>query len=179
MLKKILIVVAVLVIGLGVLIYRKPTSFHIVRAISIAAPVSDIFPQINEPKKMDVWSPWSKVDPAMTKTFEGPESGVGAVQKWSGNREAGEGIMTIVDVKDGEYVRYKLEFIKPFPSTAGAEFTFKPEGDKTVVAWNMYGENKHIAARIFAFFFDCDKMVGGEFEKGLAALKALVEAGGR
>ncbi len=96
-----------------------------------------VFPHVNELKAWDAWSPWAKLDPNAKTTFEGPASGNGAVFAWSGNDEVGEGKMTILDSRPDEAIKIKTEFIKPFPGSSTSGFTFKPEGDKTVVTWNM------------------------------------------
>jgi hypothetical protein len=110
----------------------------------------------------------------MKTTFEGPQSGTGASYAWVGNSKVGEGKMSITESKANELVRLKLEFVKPFASTATSEFTFKPEGDKTSVSWSMSGE-KNFISKAFCLFMNMDKMLGGEFETGLANLKSAVQ----
>src|SRR5678815_2422355 len=90
--------------------------------------------------RWEAWSPWAKIDPAMKQTFEGSPAGTGAIYTWAGNNEVGEGRMTITDTRPAEFVRIKLDFIKPFAATNNAEFTFKPEGEQTRVTWTMTGE---------------------------------------
>jgi hypothetical protein len=115
------------------------------------------------------------MDPAMKKTFEGAESGVGAKYSWSGNGNVGEGRMTIEESKPYELVRTKLEFIKPFEITNTTTFTFKSEGENVSVTWKMQGTNGSLG-KAFSVFMDMDGMVGTDFEKGLAAMKTLAEA---
>ena len=38
-----------------------------------------------------------------------------------------------------------LEFLKPFRATSAAEFTFKPDGNQTIVTWSMAGKNNFMA----------------------------------
>src|SRR5205823_3997824 len=121
-------------------------------------------------------SPWAKRDPAMRQTYEGATSGAGAVYSWAGNRNVGEGRMTLTESRPNESIRIRLEFLKPFASTADTEFTFKPEASGTLVTWCMTGK-KNFASKAFCLFMNMDKMVGGDFEKGLAELKAAAEAG--
>jgi hypothetical protein len=113
----------------------------------------------------------------MKTTYSGPAAGVGAVSEWVGNNEVGEGRMTITESRANELVRFRLDFVKPFESTCGADFTFKPQGNQTVVTWTMTGE-KNFLSKAVGLFMDCDKMMGGEFEKGLAQLKKLSETSG-
>lgn len=178
MLKKFLIALgvlaAILVIFLGVVAMR-PSDFRIARSATFTAPAPVVFEQVNDVHKWQTWSPWAKLDPNAKITFEGPESGKGASFHWVGNDEVGEGSMTITESRPQELVRFKLAFIKPFEDVCTAEFAFKPEGEKTSVTWTMYGEQKFIG-KLICMFMDMDKMVGGDFEKGLANLKGIVEA---
>jgi uncharacterized protein YndB with AHSA1/START domain len=163
------VVVSVVVIGL------QPPEFRVTRSATISAPPAEVFARVNDFHNWDDWSPWAKLDPAAKITFDGPGSGTGAVFAWSGNDQVGEGRMTIIESRPHELVRIKLDFIRPFESTSTAEFTFKPEGDGTVVTWSMYGENNFLS-KAFCLFMNMDKMIGGDFEKGLAQMKAVTEA---
>ena len=116
-----------------------------------------------------------KLDPAAKSTFEGPAAGKGAAMSWAGNNQVGEGRLTITESRSGELVRLKLEFMKPFAATNTAAFTFKPEGDKTAVTWSMEGKNNYLAKALH-LVMNMDKMVGGDFEKGLADMKVAAEA---
>ena len=110
----------------------------------------------------------------MKLTFEGPPAGTGAIYHWSGNNKVGEGRMTITESRPSDLVRIKLEFIKPFASTADTEFTFKPETNQTAVTWSMAGK-KNFMSKAFGLFVNMDKLIGGDLEKGLAQLKTVVE----
>ncbi len=169
MLKNILIGVAAVVIVLLVVIATRPSEFRVQRTATIAAPAPAVFGLVNDFKKWGQWSPYEKLDPAMRKTYEGQPLGNGAVYTWAGNAQAGEGKATIVDSKPNELIRIRLDFEKPFPGTAYATFTFQPDGDKTRVTWALTGENNFIAKAVH-MVLDMDKMVGGQFEGGLADL---------
>jgi len=130
---------------------------------------------VNDFHNWEAWSPWAKLDPAAKATFEGPSTGTGAIFKWVGNKEVGEGSMTITESRPSDLIRIKLEFLRPFEATNSAEFTFKPEGNRTAVTWSMEGKNNFIAKAV-CLFMNMDKMVGGQFEQGLAQMKAVVEA---
>jgi hypothetical protein len=175
MLKKILVGLAALIVVLVIAIVTRPADFRVTRSAVIPAPASAVFSQVNDLKNWEAWSPWAKIDPKMTQSYSGPRAGKGAVSMWSGNAEVGEGKMTITESRSNELVRFRLDFVKPFESTCDSEFTFKPEGNNTAVTWTMNGKNNFIGKAI-SLFMDCDKMVGGQFEKGLADLKTLVEA---
>src|SRR5207245_1627915 len=111
-------------------------------------------------------------------TFAGPSAGIGASLAWAGNSEAGAGCMTITESRPNELVRMKLEFLRPFVSTNTVEFTFRQTGDQTAVTWAMFGQNKFIG-KAMGLIMNMDKMIGKEFENGLANLKTLAEAAAR
>jgi hypothetical protein len=93
-----------------------------------------------------------------------------------GNKDVGEGRMTIVESRPGELIRFKLEFLEPFAATNSAEFTFQPEGGGTRVTWTMQGQSNFIGKALH-LAFDFDKMVGADFEQGLAGIKRIAESG--
>jgi hypothetical protein len=174
------IVIGLVVVGAGVagVVATRPSEFRVVRSTIIAAPAPVIFARVNDFHRWDAWNPWAKVDPAMKQTYEGAPAGVGAVYTWAGNREAGEGRMTIIESRPNDLIRVRLEFLKPFAGTSIATFTFKPEGAGTLVTWSMAGENNFIAKAVH-LVMDMDKMIGGNFEKGLAQMKTVAEAAAR
>jgi hypothetical protein len=174
MLIKILVAIVVVVAAVAAFVATRPAEFRVVRTASFAAPAPALFAQVNELRKWEAWSPWAKKDPQMRQTYEGAPAGAGAVTSWVGNKDVGEGRMTIVESRPHELIRFKLEFFKPFAATNDAEFKFKPEGDRTLVTWSMNGRNNFIG-KAMCLVFDMDKMVGGDFEKGFAGIKAIVE----
>jgi uncharacterized protein YndB with AHSA1/START domain len=178
MLKKFLLVLVTLIGVLVVVIAVQPSEFRVVRTATIAAPPAVVFAQVNDFHKWDAWSPWAKLDPAAKYTYEGAPAGEGAVFAWSGNDKVGEGRMTLLESRSPELVRIRLEFVKPYEGTSTAEFTFKPQGEQTLVTWSMTGQNNFIG-KAMCLFNDMDKMVGGEFEKGLAQMKTVAEAASR
>jgi hypothetical protein len=149
------------------------STYTVTRSTVIPAPAQDVFPLVNSFREWPKWSPWESVDPDMQRTYSGAESGVGAKYAWSGNRKAGAGNMEITESREPDVIRIRLEFIKPFPAVNPTTFTFVPEGGGTRVTWTMTGEHKGIG-KVFALFMNMDKMVGGDFEKGLASLASVV-----
>jgi uncharacterized protein YndB with AHSA1/START domain len=174
MLIKILIGCGVIVVGLVAIVATRPAEFRVTRRTTIAAPAPAVFAQVNDFHKWEAWNPWARIDPAMTRTYEGAPAGSGAVYTWAGNNEVGAGRMTLIESRPNDLIRVRLDFLKPFRSTSIAEFTFKPEGDHTVVTWSMSGRNNFITKAVH-LVMDMDKMIGGNFEKGLASMKAAVE----
>jgi hypothetical protein len=175
MITNILIILAVLVIAFIVIVALQPKAFRVQRSTTISAPAAQVFSQVNDFHNWEAWSPWAKLDPTAKNSYEGSSSGTGAIMTWSGNKKVGEGRMTLTESRPNELIRIKLEFFKPFKATSTAEFTFKPEGGQTAVSWSMYGENNFLA-KAFHLFMNCDKMVGGDFERGLANMKSVTEA---
>jgi hypothetical protein len=159
---------------LAVIVALQPSEFRVARSTTISAPPSAGFVQVNDFHKWEAWNPWGKIDPAMKQTYEGAPAGTGAIYTWAGNNEVGEGRMAIIESRPSELIRVKLEFFKPFAATNTAEFTFKPEANQTVVTWSMFGE-KNFMAKAIHLFMNMDKMIGGQFEKGLAEMKSVVE----
>jgi uncharacterized protein YndB with AHSA1/START domain len=175
MLIKIAIGLVAIVVVFAFIIALQPSEFRIVRSATISAPAAVVFSQVNDFHKWEAWSPWAKMDPAAKNSFEGAPAGTGAVFAWAGNDKVGEGRMTLTESRPPDLIRIKLEFVRPFAATNTAEFTFRPEGNQTVVTWSMAGRNNFLA-RALCLFVNMDKMVGGEFEKGLAQMKAIAEA---
>jgi hypothetical protein len=178
MLIKILLALVAIVIVLVMVVALQPAEFRVARSASIAAPPAAVFAQVNDFHNWEAWNPWGKIDPAMKQTYEGAPAGVGAIYTWIGNNEVGEGRMTLTESRPSELILIKLEFFKPFAATNTAEFTFKPEGNQTVITWSMFGDKTFIAKAIH-LFMNMDKMIGGQFETGLASIKSIVEAAQR
>src|SRR5712691_6045307 len=176
MLKIFLIALAVIVVVFLSVVAMQPSDFRISRSATIAAPPEAVFAQVNGLHNWEAWSPWAKLDPAAKNTYEGPAAGVGAAFTWAGNNKVGEGRMTITESRPNESVRFKLDFLKPFKATNTAEFTFKPEGNQTAVTWSMVGQNNFMAKAVH-LFVNMDRMIGDKFEKGLAQMKSITEAG--
>src|SRR3989442_1768538 len=167
MLIKILVALAVIVLGFVGVVAMRPSEYRVARTATIAAPAPAVFAQVNDFHKWEAWNPWAKLDPAMKQAYEGAPAGIGAIYTWSGNNEVGEGRMTLTESRPSDLVRIRLEFLKPFATTSTAEFSFKPEGDHTAVTWSMAGK-VNFMAKVVHLFMDMDRMIGGNFEKGLA-----------
>jgi hypothetical protein len=182
MIKKILlyglVVIALIVVVFCAVVAMQPATYHIERSATINAPAAVVFAQVNDFHKWDAWSPWAKLDPSMKQSFEGAPSGPGAIYSWTGNDKVGEGKMTITDSRPAESVKIKLEFVKPFAATNATNFNFKPQGNQTEVTWTMDGNNNFMG-KAFGLFMNMDKMVGADFEKGLAQMKAVSEGAGK
>jgi uncharacterized protein YndB with AHSA1/START domain len=177
MLKTIIILaIAIVVLIAGVLIFAatKPDTFRIRRAARIKAPPEKIFPLINDFRNWGAWSPWEKKDPAMKRTLGATASGKGAVYEWEGNKDVGQGRMEIAESVPPSKVALTLDFVKPFEAHNIVEFTLEPNGDGTNITWAMQGHTPYFA-KLIHVFINMDRMVGKDFEAGLASLKAIAE----
>ncbi len=153
----------------------RPSDFRYVRSAAIGASAEAVFGRVNDLRRFQDWSPWAKLDPSMKQTFTGPAAGVGASTAWEGNNKVGAGSMTITESDAAQSIRMRLEFLRPFKATNFAEFTFRPAAGGTVVEWVMSGRY-NFGTKVFCLFINLDKVIGRDFEKGLAQLKALAEA---
>jgi hypothetical protein len=174
MIRKVLIGTSIVVAVLCIVIAVQPATFHVERSIAIAAPPERAFSQVVDFRQWAAWSPYEKLDPDMKKTYSGAPSGVGAIYAWAGNGKAGEGRMTIEESDSLSKIGIKLEFLKPFTATNRATFTFARTGSGTNVTWAMDGNNSFMS-KAFHLVMDMDKLVGGDFERGLAAMKGNAE----
>lgn len=152
----------------------KPDSFHVERMASIKAPPEKIFPLINDFNNWPKWSPYERRDTAMKKTLSGAANGVGAVYEWDGNSDVGAGRMEITESTPSQKIVIKLDFKRPMEASNVATFTLSPNGDATDVTWAMDGPSPYVA-KVMDVVFGFDKMIGGDFQQGLDALKAEAE----
>ena len=174
MLKKIVLTLVVLVAALLLFATTKPDTFMVQRSATIKAPPERIFALINDFNNWGQWSPWEKLDTAMTRTYSGPASGVGAVYAWSGNKDVGSGRMEITESVPFSKVTLALDFLTPFETHNTTEFALVPSGDSTTVTWTMRGPNLYLG-KVMSIFVSMDKLIGKDFVAGLANLKAATE----
>jgi uncharacterized protein YndB with AHSA1/START domain len=174
MLKIIAIVIVILVGGILLFAASRPDSFRVERSADIKAPPEKIFAQISDLKAWAAWSPYEKKDPAMKRTFGAVTAGKGAVYEWEGDKNVGKGRMEITGATQPSKIVIKLDFLEPFEGHNTAEFTMDAKGDATTVTWTMYGPANFVS-KLMEVFFNMDKMIGTDFEAGLANLKAVAE----
>ena len=170
----VLIGLAAAIVVLVAVVATRPDTFHVERSITIAAPPERAFAQVNDFHAWGGWSPWEKKDPQMKRTYGGAPSGTGATYAWAGNNDVGEGRMTIERSVEPSLLVIELQFLKPFAATNTATFTFTPTPGGTKVTWAMDGRNNFVAKAVH-LVMDMDTMVGGDFERGLAAMKTNAE----
>ncbi len=173
---KVFAVIGFIAIGLATYIAMQPDEMRVTRSLKMTAPPTAVFAQLNDFRKWETWSPWAKMDPNTKYTYEGPESGEGAMFSWVGDEKTvGSGKMTILESRSSEFLKMKLEFLTPMQATNTTEFTLKPDGDQTEVVWSMYGKSAFMF-KAMGLVTNMDKMIGDDFEKGLASIKTLAEA---
>lgn len=175
MLYYLLLIPPVLIVAFIAVVALQSADFRIVRSKTLAAPTSAVFAQVNDFHHWDAWSPWAKLDPTMRQHFEGAQAGRGAIYRWNGNGQVGEGRMEILDSQPNKSVTIKLDFMKPFKATNQTLFTFAPQEDQTVVTWDMTGK-KNFMSKAFHLLVNMDKMLGKQFEQGLTQMEAAAQA---
>lgn len=173
MVKKISIAAVVLITAVLAFAATRPDTFLVERSTSIKAPPEKIFPLINDFRQWDTWTPYNK-DREMKKTYSGASSGVGAISEWNGNREVGQGSITITESVPPTTIVMDLQMTKPFNCRNRVEFKLTPTGDATTVRWAMSGASNYVS-KVMGLFINMDKMVGKDFETGLTGLKRFAE----
>jgi hypothetical protein len=177
MLEFIAIVLAILIAAVVIVLAlaaKKPDTFTYARSTRINAPPEKIATLVSDFRKWGAWSPYEHRDPQLKRTYSGNASGVGSVYAWEGNKSVGSGRMEILE-STPKHVRIKLDFLAPFKASNIAEFTFVPQGGATDVSWAMTGKNVFIG-KLMSVFLNMDKMIGNDFETGLASMKAAAES---
>lgn len=170
MIKKALLVLALLIVGVLLYAATRPDTFQVERTAVVQAPPQAVYAQIANFRRWSAWSPWENRDPAMEKRYSGPATGVGSAYAWSGNSEVGSGRMEILEATPDSQIRIQLDFIEPIASSNITRFTLVPQGDATRVTWSMSGENSY-PGKLMSVFMDMDEMIGRDFEQGLAQLE--------
>ena len=175
MLKNVGILLLVVLAAVLVSAAFQPDTFRVQRAATIDAPSEKVFGYISDFHRWGAWSPWEKMDTTMKRSYSGADSGAGAVYEWQGNSKVGVGRMEITEAPAPSRVAIKLDFLKPFEAHNVATFTLEPrDGGATNVTWTMDGPTPYMA-KVMHLFFNMDRMVGRDFEAGLANLKTVAE----
>jgi uncharacterized protein YndB with AHSA1/START domain len=152
----------------------RPDAFAVSRSVTIAAAPEKIFPILNDFTAWPSWSPYEKLDPAMQRTLGAITKGKGATYAWEGNGKVGAGNMELTASNPSSLVAIDLNMQKPMKVSNKVTFTLTPNGKQTNVTWAMQGKSPFVA-KLMGVVMDMDKMVGAQFEEGLANLKRVVE----
>ena len=175
MLETLAAILVALFVGVVVFIATRPNLFRVERAIQINAAPERIYAMLDDFHAWAAWSPWEKRDPAMRRAFSGATTGMGAIYEWEGDRKVGKGRMEITGADPSTALRIKLDFFKPFVSHNQTLFTLAPGEGSTRVVWTMEGPNL-LMSKLMSLFISMDNMIGKDFEKGLANLKAALDS---
>lgn len=163
-----------LILFLGFVSTRE-SKFHYERSGLINAPAEKIFPYLSTFKLGSEWSPYEKIDPNMKKNIVGTDGQVGTVMNFDGNSEAGSGSLEFLKIVPNDSVQIKLVMTKPLPADNLIEYKLTPEGSGTRFTWSMSGDGGFVG-KLMTLLIDCEKMVGDQFNQGIANLKTLVES---
>ena len=174
MLRKVIISLAALIVIVAGIIATRASTFRVERTTRIDAPPDVVFALVNDLHAWDRWSPWAHLDPSMKLTYGGPPAGTGATYHWIGNDKVGEGDMRITESKPPQLVVLRLEFVKPMANLNHTDFTLKPDGTGTKVDWVMTGPLDFMGKGM-DLFVGMDRMIGPDFEKGLASMRREAE----
>ena len=174
MILKIFAVIIVLIAAILVFAATKPDTFRIQRSIVIQAPPEKIFPLINDLHNWPQWAPQDREDPAIKRSFSGPQSGVGATSDWSGAGRTGAGRMVITESTAPKSIAVDVDWSRPFAARNINEFTLEPDGASTKVTWSMHGPNLYMM-KLMSVFTNMDRMMGQHFDSGLQNLKQVAE----
>jgi hypothetical protein len=170
-----MLILAAVVVALVAFVMTRSNTFRVNRRTKVRGSCDTVRALVDDFSNWAQWSPWEKLDPDMEKTFEGPKEGEGAIYRWSGKGKAGAGCMKIVEATP-TMTLIRLEFLRPWKSESMTEFLFEPDGDGCEVTWAMYGDNT-LMSKMMSLFTSMDKMIGPDFETGLANLKRIAEGG--
>jgi uncharacterized protein YndB with AHSA1/START domain len=168
------VIVVLAIATVLILAAMKSDTCRVQRSLAIAAPPERIFPHISDFHCWPAWSPYEGKDPAMKKTFSGAASGKGAIYEWEGDKNVGKGRIEITDTSPSSRLALNLDMLKPFEAHNKVEFILLPQGEGTLVTWEMNGHAPYLA-KIMHVFFNMDRMIGGDFERGLIKLKTVAE----
>ena len=174
MILKALFVLLLILIALGAVASQKPDTFKVERSGLVPAPPASVYARLISFPAWKEWSPWEEYDPNMKHTYGGMEGAIGSNFAWVGDGKAGAGKMILTAAEPGKSVAIQLDFTKPFEAHNQILFTLAPEGDGTLVTWTMSGPSPFIT-KFFTLFFNMDKTVGADFERGLAKLAATTK----
>lgn len=177
MAKTFITLAVILVLALATLLAvaaRKPDTFRFERSITIAASPEKIHPLINDLQRFNGWNPYNKKDPAMKTAYRGPQAGPGAAYDFDGNGSVGKGTIQIIEPSAPNTVSMTLDMRAPMEGHNLIDFTLRPQGSGTQVTWAMHGPTPFLG-KVMHTIFNMDKMLGTDFEAGLADLKTLAE----
>ena len=175
MIKKIFSLLVLIIACVCLYASTKPDYFTYQKEGIFSATPDKVFPYLNSFKLGNEWIPFGEEDPNMIKEYSGSDSGVGAKHHFSGNNEVGEGNLEILEVIPNQQVKINLSMLRPMAGENLVTYKLEPiDSSKTKFIWSIEG-NQPFIGKVFSIFIDCEKMMGGKFEKGISNLKKIVE----
>ena len=174
MIRMLAVVAAIALAAILALAAFEPDEFRVQRSTTINAPADKVFPLIDDFRRWTAWSPFETMDPTMRRTYGATTTGKGATYAWEGDGKAGAGRMEIAESNAPSRVRIVLDFERPIANRARTTFTLSPHGNATLVTWTMESPNRYLV-KVMHLFFDAEQIVGDDFARGLADLKAAAE----
>lgn len=173
--KKVLIVIAALIVLLLFISLIAPKEFSIEREVTINCPKDEVFQRVRSLESQQEWSVWGELDPNAEYTYSGEDGTVGSIQAWEGNKDIGKGEQEITGITEGERIDFEIRFIEPFKSTGDLYITTEAVGEsETLVKWGMEGKVP-VPMNLFMLFSNMNKTLGTDLEKGLQNLKMIIE----
>ena len=173
-LRSLALVAAVAIGALLAYAATRPDTFRVERRTSVQATPEQLYPLINDMQQFNTWNPFNRKDPAIQGSYSGPAAGPGATYAFAGNKDVGKGSLRIVQSQPPRQVTMELHMIEPFEGRNTVEFSLVPRGAGTEVTWAMHGPAPFLS-KLIGVFLDMYRMIGRDFEDGLAALKARAE----
>lgn len=172
--KKAPFIVVGVIVAIAVVVQLRPTAYRVERTVDIAASPDAVYRRLEDLHQWQHWSPWRDVDQRVKRTYEGPRRGVGASYTWQGEGALGKGKVTIAEADQPHAIVYRVEFISPWTATVRNSFSISKREGGSTVQWTIAGE-RHFWSKLFGFFTDPETPIGADMERGLSALKALLE----
>ncbi|OFZ28305.1 MAG: hypothetical protein A2622_04175 [Bdellovibrionales bacterium RIFCSPHIGHO2_01_FULL_40_29] len=176
MIKKILVAVIFLLVGLIIYAAVLPAAYLIKRDVTINATPEIVYPYLVSTRKADMWMPWKEIDSKVKNTYSGPAEGVGSTSSWESSGQMGVGKAEITEAVPNQSVKVKITYTKPMEMSQNSEFILTPKDSQTTMTWTVTGESPFIARLMCILTFrNMDSYVGGMFEQGLNKLKVMIE----
>lgn len=158
---------------LVVIAFLLPKTYKVERSIFIKSNPDVIYNLTSNFELWHLWVAWTKEFDS-TAVFEttGTAGQVGTSWRWQG-KKLGQGEMIASELVPGQLIAYDLAFDQGKYKSKG-RIVIEPQGDSCKVSWFDEGDlGYNPMSRYMGLFMD--RMMGPDFEKGLAKLKILAE----
>lgn len=153
-----------------------PSEYSVEKNITINKKPDDVFSYIKHMKNQEQYSTWAKMDPNMSRKYQGVDGGVGFVSAWESEiGHVGKGEIEILSITENR-IDYALRFFEPFEVMYKAYLSTEatPE-NMTVVTWGLEGSMNY-PMNLLILMLDMEKELGKPLTSSLASLKEIQEA---